>query len=198
MSIKAMAADYRAEATIDDGDWQPSWNITPTTAQPTILADDRGRRLGLMHWGWRRPWATRPLINATVEKLTTSSTWRTAVERRRCLVPCTGWWEWTHGAHGKVPVVHQPPGPGPWAFAALWDRTDDDARFTIITTPAADDITAIHDRMPALLVGDECTTWIDPERDPVAVMPMLVPRDGVQTRAVAPFARDADGPALIA
>ena len=43
--------------------------------------------------------------------------------------------------------------------------------FPIITTPASEDIRPIHDRMPAILLLDECELWLgetygDPERLP--------------------------------
>ena len=56
----------------------------------------------------------------------------------------------------------------PFAFAGLWDswRTPSGQQLrtcTIITTEPNALMAAIHNRMPALLLPDALTTWLDPE-----------------------------------
>jgi putative SOS response-associated peptidase YedK len=63
---------------------------------PVILMDDqRGRRLGLMGWGWHRSFlGKRPLINVLSEEIASKPMFAEALHRRRCLVPATAWFEW--------------------------------------------------------------------------------------------------------
>ena len=82
----------------------PEWdyNVAPTTWQPVIRVEPEGgeRELVLMRWGLV-PWFARSLkdfgfstINAKAETLTTSRMWQGPLERRRCLVPADGFYEW--------------------------------------------------------------------------------------------------------
>ena len=82
----------------------PPWdyNVAPTTFQPVVRADgETGEpELALMRWGLV-PYFAKDLktfslstINARAESLTTSATFRGPFERRRCLVPADGFYEW--------------------------------------------------------------------------------------------------------
>ena len=52
-----------------DVDWNPSWNICPTTRIPVLLGGHRGRRIGAMRWGWNPSTiGGRLLINARGEE----------------------------------------------------------------------------------------------------------------------------------
>ena len=82
----------------------PPWdyNVAPTTYQPVVRADrDTGaREVALMRWGLV-PYFAKDLksfafstINARAESLSTSAIFRGPFERRRCLVPADGFYEW--------------------------------------------------------------------------------------------------------
>ncbi len=143
----------------------PPWdyNVAPTTFQPVIRADrDEGQReLALMRWGLV-PYFAKDLkafaystINARAESLTTTPTFRSSFERRRCLVPADGFYEWkklpalsaplpevrdtlfgpdvtVKSAKKKEVAAKQPyafamANGEPFAFAGLWDRWKDPA-----------------------------------------------------------------------
>jgi putative SOS response-associated peptidase YedK len=81
----------------------PPWdyNVAPTTHQPIIREDHEGDCvISLMRWGLV-PYFAKDLkafsystINARAESLTTSALFRSPFERRRCLVPADGFYEW--------------------------------------------------------------------------------------------------------
>ena len=98
--LAQQALAFGAELTVDNHAWRPSVNICPTQQVPVVLAADT-RRLGLMRWGWQRDWSQRELINAQIEKAPDAKTWRESFARRRCVVPCSGWWEWLAEPTGK-------------------------------------------------------------------------------------------------
>ncbi len=90
--------------------------------------------------------------------------------RSRCLVPASGWYEWTAvpGGKGKQPWYStDPEGDDLRGLAGLLDRwVDRDgtprAACAIVTTAAAtDDLRALHDRMPVVLPRTAEATWLD-------------------------------------
>jgi putative SOS response-associated peptidase YedK len=105
----------------------PPWdyNVTPTTFQPVIRSDRDTvePELALMRWGLVPYFAKDPktfslsTINARAESLTTSAAFRGPFERRRCLVPADGFYEWK-----KLPAAPSAaPPPAPTAQSSLFD-----------------------------------------------------------------------------
>ncbi len=180
-------------------DTGPNYNVAPTDGIVTVVSrhteagDQPTRRLRLMRWGllpaWAKPGpggAPAPggplLINARADKVTTSPAYRASAERRRCLVPMDGYYEWRAdapepggpagaGARSrarKTPFyIH---GEGAMLFAAgLWSIWRPDRlsatvlSVAIITTEAVGELAEIHDRMPLLLPEDCWQSWLDPD-----------------------------------
>ena len=82
---------------------QPDFNIAPSTFQPVIrLNRDTGEREPvMMRWGLvpnfaksLAEWKGFPTINAKAETLQEKALWRGPFEKRRCLVPADGFYEW--------------------------------------------------------------------------------------------------------
>ncbi|MET0964942.1 MAG: SOS response-associated peptidase, partial [Nakamurella sp.] len=134
----------------------------------------------------------RRMFNARAESLTEKAAFRTALAKRRCLIPASGYYEWKvlgkqapgsdGGSRRRGKVVKQPfymtPEDGSvLAFAGLWEywrQGDGDpvVSMTIITTDAVGPMREIHDRMPLVLPASEWAAWLDPRQDPE---PMLTP-----------------------
>src|SRR4051812_32034028 len=94
------AKHFQCGSTIPE--WPRRWNIRPGDEVPTIIEDARGRRLGVMRWGWRREGLRgRPLTNTSAEKAPSSPVVGAAMRAHRCIVPCTAWYEWA-GDGGKA------------------------------------------------------------------------------------------------
>ena len=78
----------------------PRFNVAPTTQVPVIrLRDDGHRELIDLRWGlvpsWSRPGDQLPLlINARAETLSSKPAFSDAFQRRRCIVPASGYYEW--------------------------------------------------------------------------------------------------------
>ena len=54
------------------------------------------------------------------------------------------------------------------AIAAVWDRwtgdgSDPYVSCALVTTPANDEVSRLHDRMPAIVAPDDWEEWLDPE-----------------------------------
>src|SRR4051794_13492995 len=103
---------------------EPRFNIAPFQTAPVVRLADRGRRAAVLRWGLVASWAkdekaAAHAINARCETAAEKPTFRAAFQKRRCLVPATGFYEWTATGRQKLPVVLRPPGPL-FAFAGLW------------------------------------------------------------------------------
>ena len=120
-------------------------------------------------------------INARAESLSTSAIFRGPFERRRCLIPADGFYEWKklatmsagageNPAKKKAAVAKQPfafmlASGAPFAFAGLWDRWNDPGggaleSFTIITTTPNELTALVHDRMPVILPPQDYNRWL--------------------------------------
>ncbi len=108
------------------------------------------------------------MINARSETLTEKPSFRTALTRRRCLVPADGFYEWEKHADGSRHPVHFRLQSGePFAFAGLWEEwhaPDSEELLrtcTIVTTSANETVGRVHDRMPVMLARDAEDIWLD-------------------------------------
>jgi putative SOS response-associated peptidase YedK len=163
----------------------PSYNIAPTTMQPVIRnnIDTAEREMVAMRWGMV-PHFAKSLVdfkgystfNARAETLTTSATWRGPFQRRRCLVPADGFFEWKRlNEKTKQPYAFTLKNREPFAFAGLWDAWKEPASgdwlqsFAIVTTEPNELTATVHDRMPVILKLSNYERWLtrdEAERPP--------------------------------
>ncbi|MGL4279589.1 MAG: SOS response-associated peptidase [Albidovulum sp.] len=148
---------------------RPSWNIKPTE-QVRILGMRGGegvlttaRWWFVPHWhkGAAGDWKATT-FNAKIETAGDLPTFRTAWASGRCLIPATGYFEWTGTKGAKQPwfVRVRTNQPLFW-FAGLASRLTDGLRTcTILTRPALPEIADLHPRMPVILAGDEAKGWL--------------------------------------
>ena len=155
-----------------------------------MLEDGSTRHLDAFHWGLVPRWAKDPkvgsrMINARAETLMTKGAFKPAFQKRRCIIPVTGFYEWQKrpGVKAKQPFfIHRPDGE-PYAFAGLWEvwrgpeKDQEPLRScTIITTTPNDPMAAIHDRMPVILPREAWDTWLDRDNEDLELLgKLLVP-----------------------
>jgi putative SOS response-associated peptidase YedK len=167
----------------------PDYNVAPTSFQPVIREqrDARERELVMMRWGLVPNFAKSladfkgmSTINAKAETLSTSATWRVPFQRRRCLVPADGFYEWQLlDAKTRQPYAFMMRDDRPFAFAGLWDAWKDPANgewlqsYAIITTDPNELTMAVHNRMPVILEPKDYSRWLsrdETERLPVDLL----------------------------
>ena len=178
------------EILLEDEPPAPHYNVAPRMEVLTVLERDDRRLMGPMRWGLVPSWATDlaigdRLINARAETLTEKPAYRYAFERRRCIIPADGFYEWQTLVGGKKhPMYIHARSGAPLAFAGLaetWrDRDDPTAPWVrscaVVTTNANATLAPIHDRMPVMLDALDWDLWLDRAvTEPAAVIPLLVP-----------------------
>ncbi len=154
-----------------------NFNTAPTETVPVLRLDDAGApEIVPMRW-WLTPyWSKGPstryaMFNAKSETAATSPAFREPFRKRRCVVPVSGFYEWTRQNKQKLPYYltpHEAPG---LLLAGLWDRwRDRDTEtvlesFTVLTVAAADAMAFVHKRQPLMLSVDDARRWMDPENE---------------------------------
>lgn len=166
---------------------EPSYNVAPTSRVAIVLdsakTEPPTRRLEAARWGLVPSWAKDTKIgarafNARAEELEDKPMFRGALEKRRAVVPTSGYYEWKNVDGVKIPHYIRPADGEPLFLAGLYewwrDKTkgDDDPdrwllSFTILTRDAIGRLGSIHDRMPLFLDPDHADAWLDPTTDNV-------------------------------
>jgi putative SOS response-associated peptidase YedK len=164
-------------------DLTPRYNIAPSQDVPVVAEDRHGRRLGLLTWGLVPGWMDEPgsgIINARSESVAEKPSFRDAFERRRCLVPADGFYEWKKEGGAKIPYWIHPRHGGLISFAGIWERWSRPGAkprhtFAILTTEASEDVEAIHDRMPVVVAPADRHRWLDRSAEPRELLELLRP-----------------------
>lgn len=140
--------------------------IRPTLRAPVAMADGTIRT---MAWGFRRPvpggktkqlWRT--IVNSREDKLQ-GGTWGKAFRERRCLIPAASFFEWVTGPDGKAMPLEftRPGGEGLW-IAGIWEEDKERGLcYSMITTEPTQAIAPVHDRMPAVLAGEQLRPFMN-------------------------------------
>ncbi len=174
---------------------EPRYNVAPTQQVFALRSVGEGREGVLLKWGLVPPWASDPsigvrMLNARAETVKEKPAFRVAFQRRRCLIPACGFYEWRAAGKKKEPV-HFRRGDGRlFAFGGLWERwTSPDGvtleSCTVITTAANELVRPVHDRMPAILDPSRYNDWLDVKiTDPGLLLPMLAPWPAGEMAAV--------------
>ena len=153
---------------------EPRYNLTPGQAVAVVREHEGRRRVHALQWGLIPFWAKDPtigrrLINARLDSVATKPAFREAWQRRRCLIPASGFYEWSEPRGGrKRPHFIRPVGEPLFALAGLWERwrTPTGEKLetcVIVTTDANAQLVRIHDRMPLLIPRDAQALWLDPK-----------------------------------
>ena len=166
--------DWMAEFGVSEPpDLTPRYNIAPTQDIVAIRREASGvRRAGLLRWGLVPYFAEDPavgnrLINARAESVARKPAFREPFQKRRCLVPADGFYEWRRVGRARDPYLIKMRDGRTFAFASVWDGWKTDAgrleSCAILTTAANALVAPIHGRMPVVLDRSSYELWLDPD-----------------------------------
>lgn len=168
-------------------DWTPSYNVAPSEPIATIDAEGECR---LREWGFVPQWTDDPddggHSNARAESIEDRPSFESAVERRRCLVPADGFYEWTDAAGGRQPHRIAFDDDRTFAMAGIWERWEGQRAQAGLDDftggDAADDDDAAGGGVrPATVVRETVAIVTTEASDPVAElhdrMPAILPTD---------------------
>ena len=148
-----------------------SANVAPTD-RARVLLNHGGRLVLRRHrWGLIPPWSRGPdgaarMINARIETIATKSSYRRAVRTARCLLPADAWYEWLVTPEGRQPhLVRRTDGRPLW-LAGIWARWHPPgggtpiATAAVITRPAPDELSWLHERAPLAVPETLFDHWL--------------------------------------
>lgn len=149
---------------------EPRYNIAPTQQVPVVRETDHGNELTPMKWGLIPPWAkdasiASHTINARCETVAEKPAFRHGIKYSRCIIPASGFYEWSHAGGRKTPHYVYLSSRIPMGLAGIWERwksPDGGAieTFTILTTTSNRLIQPLHNRMPVILQHSDYDLWL--------------------------------------
>jgi len=162
------------------------YNVAPSQTIPAIVQEAEGERaLVGFKWGLVPRWAKDPavgnrMINAKAETLAEKPSFKQALQKRRCLIPADGFYEWKKDGKAKQPLYIRKKDESLFAFAGLWEEWSPPGgetlrTCTIITTEPNELLSTIHHRMAAILLPEEEALWLNPESGVEAALRCLRP-----------------------
>lgn len=124
--------------------------ITPviTIEEPSVIS--------MVQWGFPVVWQPAPLLNAKIETLETTKSFKDYIDNR-CLIIIDGFFEWRH--EGSKKIKHEVGIGGElFCLAGIFRYEKEIPYYTIITTEAQGIMREIHNkklRMPFALFSEE-------------------------------------------
>lgn len=182
MRVTGDELSKRFDATLR-ADFEPTYNASPGQSLPVVRSDDGENdthAIESLRWGLVPSWADEDAdghINARAETVAEKPSFAGAYEKRRCLVPADGFYEWTDEGPWYVEFDCVVGLAGIWELwvpekrqAGLDSFGDDDngereeiESFAVLTTEPNERVARLHHRMAAVLAHEDEERWLDRE-----------------------------------
>jgi len=172
----------RLANTFDLDNIIPRYNIAPSQNVLAVIERDAVREITNLQWGLIPSWSkeAKGFINARVETIDQKPTFNESFQRRRCLIPADGFYEWERaGKKISQPYYFQMKNGAPFVFAGVWDRWKQNGSTlyscAIITTTANELLATIHHRMPFIMPPESHDLWLNEESRAADLKEILTP-----------------------
>lgn len=161
-------------------------DLRPTQEVSTIIYQDDALQQLDTQWGIRPGWSKKPIINAQGETASSKKTFKMAFKNHRCLVPCTGWYEWRdEGGPQKQRYSFTHAEGQPFLMAGIWFQSISlpekggpqkaTSQLVTLTTHPNERCGEIHKRMPVLIMPEDAGAWFNGTTE--AIQPLIDPID---------------------
>lgn len=130
-------------------------DVYPSQQAPIFKADST---LPLyVKWGFDGPYGKQLLINARAETITEKPFFADDFARSRCVIPCSGFYEWDDDKNKHLFVQAD----GGVLYLAGFCKRQDTERFIILTKPATMPVAEYHHRTPILLDKTDIADYLN-------------------------------------
>jgi putative SOS response-associated peptidase YedK len=173
-----------------------------------VISNDKPSEIQIFRWGFVPPHISSDAkakdflkryntLNAKAETLFGSRLFSQAIKNRRCLVLCSGFFEWRHKNPGKKNTEKYPfyvslKDDGMFVFGGIWEQFTDKtsgeiiSTYSIITTPANDLMEIVHNnkkRMPLIIEPENALKWLSADISEKDIKSFLKPFDPDKLKA---------------
>jgi putative SOS response-associated peptidase YedK len=174
----------------------PRYNIPPSS--DVLVVRERKGVTGaeLIRWGLVPSWAKDPSIgnrmaNVRADSALAKASFRSAMQKRRCLIPADVFYEWQDvpGRKRRRPWAVALRDGEIFALGGLWEawreRDSGDWLITcaVLTTEPNELVAPIHDRMPVVIRPEDYRAWIAPQTTMEDVRRLTAPLSPEDMRA---------------
>jgi putative SOS response-associated peptidase YedK len=151
----SLGIDFRAQLNLD---------LRPTEQVGTLVMHNERLYQQEASWGIQPAWSKGMLINAQAETVASKKTFASAFAHNRCLVPCSGWFEWRdEGGAKKQKYLFSYEDNEPVYMAGILYPSDDVMQLVTLTTAPTDECRPYHHRMPLLIGASDIRYWFQSE-----------------------------------
>lgn len=140
--------------------------INPTDSAPVLVEEEHTAQPVLMKWGFPKWKGSGVLINARAETASAKPTFMSCIEKRRCIIPASGFFEWKHHEDGaKTKYLLTDDRSTVLQMAGLYSILENPqgeryAAYVILTVNANESVSPIHERMPLIIEPDQRDPWL--------------------------------------
>lgn len=174
----------------------PRYNIPPSS-DILVLRERKGvTEAEMIRWGLVPSWAKDPSIgnrmaNVRSDTALEKSSFRAAMQKRRCLVPADVFYEWQDvpGQKKRRPYAVAFRDGELFALGGIWEawRSKEDGEWVItcaiLTTEPNELLAPIHDRMPVIIRPDAYASWITQSTKTARIKELVEPYAAGEMRA---------------
>jgi putative SOS response-associated peptidase YedK len=158
-SINEMLSERVSNSLGIDFNAQLNLNLRPTEEVATLVMHNEKLYQQAAIWGIQPGWSKKMLINAQAETVANKKTFASAFAYNRCLVPCSGWFEW----RSKQKYLFSYEDNEPVYMAGILYPSDDAMQLLTLTTAPTDECRPYHHRMPLLIGASDIRYWFQSE-----------------------------------
>jgi putative SOS response-associated peptidase YedK len=149
--------------------------VFPTDRAPVLIQKEGILSPEAVIWGFPGFHGKGVIINARAETVPEKPMFRDCLVSRRCVIPSTGFYEWSHDCK-KIKYQFNLPGAGALYMAGLYNEYQGENRFVIITTAANASMSAIHSRMPVVLDSNQMDRWMSSRETALDLLSEVPPK----------------------
>ncbi|PIB37572.1 hypothetical protein BFP72_14880 [Reichenbachiella sp. 5M10] len=167
----------------------PNYNASPAQQLPVIVNTSK-KGISFFYWGTNKQWSNNKsispkLLSATQDKLVQTTTLRHALDKRRCIIPVNGFYQWKqYSKRRQTPhyfhVAHEPI----LALPGIWEEYEDmdgkiNYTFKFVEVANYANVPEFGESMPAVLPKDMERKWLDDYSSTDELLEILSSKEGV-------------------
>lgn len=158
--------------------------VCPGDAAAVLAQTASGCEAGVMAWGFPKAQTKQLIINARSETVFDVNMFRRSLANKKCLIPCTGFFEWKTEGKSKIKHIIRPKAERFFYLAGLYDAFyaagEKSNRFVILTAAANAQMRDIHHRMPFIVPKEYAQSWLGGHMTPESIKRLYVMTDSLE------------------